>query len=123
MRELPGDVSTFSWGQGRASYPQRFEMTLLSAAPHEQMVRRRYTRQLTQAGSPQVSRQTQQARELPGDEPTFFPARFAAQDDATSKLRAYWFVPCSMLRRMHYTRQLTQAGSPRYGDQTNYRMA
>ena len=58
-------------------------------------------------------------RELPGDESTFFPARFAAQDDETSKLRAYWFVPCSMLRPMHYTRQLTHAGSPRSRDEIN----
>ena len=51
-------------------------------------------------------------RELPGDDSTFFPARFAAQEDETSKLRAFCGVRCSMLRRLHYTRQLTHAGSP-----------
>ena len=55
-------------------------------------------------------------RELPGDESTFFRARFAAQDDETSKLRAFCGVPCSMLRRFHYTRQLTHAGSLRRRD-------
>ena len=46
-------------------------------------------------------------RELPVDESTFFRARFAAQDDETSKLRAFCGVPSSMLRRTNYTRQLT----------------